>query len=164
MSNLKALGESPSNTVVLYDGYCGFCSRSVSFLLANQIQKSGKEALVFAPLQSETGKFILAKAGLPLSYTDALVVHKPGNSNTLESPTIKAAILSGTTITGARAALALATYLRWPWRALGWLSILPTPVLDAGYKLVARYRYRFFGRRETCFLPSPTQRAQFMDT
>ena len=65
--------------------------------------------------------------------------------------------------TRADAALAIASYLGWPWRMAGVLRILPSFLLNAGYNLIARYRYRIFGRYDSCPLPSPAVRARFID-
>ena len=53
--------------------------------------------------------------------------------------------------------------LGWPWRAVALFGVLPTAVLDLGYDLVARYRYRVFGRFDQCVLPRPGQRSRFVD-
>jgi predicted DCC family thiol-disulfide oxidoreductase YuxK len=53
--------------------------------------------------------------------------------------------------------------LGWPWRALGVLLVLPRPLRDAAYDFVARRRYRWYGRRESCRMPTPALRARFLD-
>jgi predicted DCC family thiol-disulfide oxidoreductase YuxK len=62
-----------------------------------------------------------------------------------------------------RAALFVASALGWPWRSALVLGVLPSVVLDCGYDLVARHRYRVFGRFDRCLLPRPEQRKRFVD-
>ena len=61
------------------------------------------------------------------------------------------------------AAIRLARYLRWPWRLLGAAWIVPRPIRDHAYDWVARNRYRWFGRRDTCLVPTPALRSRFLD-
>ena len=61
-----------------------------------------------------------------------------------------------------RAALFVASELGWPWKAAGLLGVLPTALLDAGYNVIARHRYRLFGKRDECLIPRPEDRARFL--
>jgi predicted DCC family thiol-disulfide oxidoreductase YuxK len=61
------------------------------------------------------------------------------------------------------AALRVCGYFRWPWRALAALRVVPRPIRDRAYDLVARHRYRWFGRTEACLLPTPELRARFIE-
>ena len=60
------------------------------------------------------------------------------------------------------AAIRVAGYFRWPWKLLGAIRIIPGPVRDWAYERVARRRYRWFGRLDTCMLPTPELRARFL--
>jgi predicted DCC family thiol-disulfide oxidoreductase YuxK len=62
-----------------------------------------------------------------------------------------------------RAALFVSSTLGGWWPMLGVFGVLPTAILDAAYDLIARYRYRFFGRYETCPVPAPEHRQRFID-
>jgi predicted DCC family thiol-disulfide oxidoreductase YuxK len=67
-------------------------------------------------------------------------------------------------LTKGRAALFVITALGWPWKAAGLLKVLPARVLDGVYDLIARHRYRIFGRYETCLVPRPEYRSRFIDS
>jgi predicted DCC family thiol-disulfide oxidoreductase YuxK len=68
-----------------------------------------------------------------------------------------------TLLNKSRATLFVLSELGWPWRMSRALELLPRSVLDAGYDLVARSRYRLFGRLEQCLVPTPEYRARFLD-
>jgi predicted DCC family thiol-disulfide oxidoreductase YuxK len=129
--------------VVLFDGHCNFCSGVVNFL----IDRDPHGRLKFAALQSETGRRLLAEHGLPLpDEPDTLVV-----------------IVGGKALVRSDAALATTKYLcgLWPLARVGFL--VPRFLRDLVYKLVARHRYRWFGRSEACRVPTPALRARFLD-
>lgn len=111
--------------LVLYDGYCALCNRSVGFLQARQ--REG--ALEYASLQSARGQHVLAAAGLPQQDYDSIVV-QDGERIYLRSA----------------AALHLLRYLRFPWPLLGVLRLVPAFLRDPLYNLIAHNRYRWFGR------------------
>ena len=105
----------------------------------------------FAPLQSATGRAAVAREGAdPDSLTSFYVVrdYRTRDAHSLVK---------------GRAALFVARTLGWPWKAAGAFGMLPTAMLNLGYDLVARYRYRVFGRFEQCVLPRPEQRKRFVD-
>ena len=128
-------------TLVLFDGVCGLCNGFVDFLLP----RDREAALLFGALQSEAGRKALRDVGLPDTTPETLVVIDEGRAY-VES-------------TGA---LRLFGRLPWPWRALGWLRVVPRPLRDAVYRFVARNRYGWFGKRDSCRLPSPSERARFL--
>lgn len=116
-----------SKPLVLYDGYCAPCNRSVSFLQARQLPG----ALEYASLQSPRGQRVLAAAGLPQQDYDSVVV-QDGERVYLRSA----------------AALHLLRYLRSPWPLLGALRIVPTFLRDPVYNLIAHNRYAWFGKTD----------------
>jgi predicted DCC family thiol-disulfide oxidoreductase YuxK len=128
-------------TLVLFDGVCGLCNGFVDFLLPRDPQG----ALRFGALQSEAGKKALRDAGLPDSMPDTVVVLEDGRAYQ-ES-------------TGA---LRIFRRLRWPWRAVSWLVVVPRPLRDVVYRFIARNRYGWFGKRDSCRIPSPAERARFL--
>ena len=67
-------------------------------------------------------------------------------------------------LTKARATLFVLTNLGWPWKAAAMFRVLPTSVLDAVYDLIARHRYRMFGRRDHCVIPRPEHRPRFLES
>ena len=127
--------------IVLYDGVCGLCDRSVRWIL----RRDERGLLRFAPLQGETTA-ALRKAipGIPEDLTS--VVYLRGDRLHLRS----------------KAFLHLAWHLRWPWRALYGLRWFPALLGDLPYRLVAALRYRLFGKKDACTLPAPGERERFL--
>jgi predicted DCC family thiol-disulfide oxidoreductase YuxK len=126
--------------IVLYDGVCGLCQRSVQFLLARD-----RRQLWYAPLQGETAAALRA-------------IH-PEIPATLESVVL---VDDGRVYLRSKAFLHVARYLTAPWRWAYHLRWLPAFLLDLGYRLVARVRYRIWGKYDACRLPSADERAQLL--
>jgi len=133
--------------LVLYDGVCGLCSRLLQFLL----EHDHRAVFTFAPLQSPTGK--------------ATVEYFGGNPNELTSFYVLANYRAhhAQMFSRSTAALFVAGELGWPWKAAVLMRVLPTAILDRIYDVVARTRYRLFGRFEHCLTPRPEFRSRFID-
>ncbi len=136
--------DSANNPLLLYDGVCGFCNKGVQTILA--LDKRG--TMRFAPLQSKMGQEIVARHHLEKIDSVVFVDRSSGKE--------EIAIRSG-------AALKIADYLGGGWRLLGIFKIVPRPLRDFFYDLFAKYRYRFFGKHDSCMLPAPEVRARFVD-
>ena len=129
--------------VVLFDGVCNLCLAWVRFVVARD--PAGRVA--FAPLQSDTARRLLAAHGGLPTGTDSIVV-LDGDGLHVRS----------------EAALAVAHRLRAPWPFLARVAgLVPRALRDAIYDRVARGRYRWFGRRDTCALPEPDAADRFLD-
>ena len=139
--------DTGASTVVLFDGVCGLCNRLVTFLL----RRDSARRLRFAALQSATARELLAAHSVDAADLDTVYV-----IDTYKTP--GARLLSR-----GRAALFVFSRLSGPWRLLRVLALLPSPILDWGYRLVARHRYRIFGKYDTCPLPDPAARTRFID-
>jgi len=126
--------SAETGPVLLFDASCVLCDRSVSLVAARE----DGDDLRFAALRSPAGERLLAGHGLAEDPPDSLVLVEDG----------RAWIRSD-------AALRVAARMRPPWRWLALLRVLPRPIRDLGYRLVARLRYRLFGRKtgEACGLP-----------
>lgn len=134
-----------ARTVVLFDGVCNLCNAFVNFA----IDRDPAGRLVFGALQSQAAEPLLAGAGLGASRPDSLVV--------IESA-------GGACFVRSEAALRVARRLRAPWPLLAALAALvPRSLRDAVYDRVARRRYRWFGRREACRIPTPELHARFLE-
>jgi predicted DCC family thiol-disulfide oxidoreductase YuxK len=134
--------------LVLYDGACGLCRRLLQFLLAHDRARIFK----FASLQSPTGWTAVQRSGNdPDDLTSFYVV----TNYRTRQPKV---------LSQGRAALFVARGLGWPWRAACLFSVLPTTLLDRLYNVVARNRYRVFGRHEQCLIPRPEERDRFVDS
>lgn len=127
--------------IVLYDGTCGLCSKSVQWILRHERDRE----LRFAPLQGETAA--------------ALRARYPRIPATLESVVL---VEDGRVHLRSQAFLYVARHLRAPWRAGYRVRWLPAFALDLGYRVIARLRYRIWGRVDACDLPSPEHRARFL--
>lgn len=128
--------------VVLFDGICNLCNGAVQFLLRRDRQRRFR----FAALQSATGRRLLQQHGLAADGLATIVVLEEGHLR-LRSD----------------AALLLARRLPWPWPLWTVFLVCPRPLRDALYDFVARNRYRWFGRRESCLLPTPETADRFLD-
>lgn len=136
---------SETTPVLLYDGVCGFCNRAVQTILKHD--RRGE--MRFAALQSEYGRAVLARHP-ELEGVDSVVLVERGPEG--ERVHVRSA-----------ASLRVAAYLGGWWKLFLAAHVIPTPVRDFLYNLVARYRYRFFGKFDSCLLPPPEVRARFMD-
>jgi predicted DCC family thiol-disulfide oxidoreductase YuxK len=132
--------------LLLFDGVCGLCNRLVRFVLA----RDGAHRFDFASLQSETGRQWLSRFNHDPNALDTVVVIADYRG----VPSVRAR---------SDAAIHVAGALGQPWRLLTLLRWLPRWTRDGGYRLVARSRYRIFGRYDTCPLPSPETRQRFID-
>ena len=136
------------NPIVLYDGVCGLCNRLVQFLL----KRDKNDQLRYAALQSDFAVKVLNRHGLDPKDLDT--VHVILN---YEEPDERVLARSD-------AILAVITKLGGIWSIAVVGKIVPKPIRDWVYKLVAQNRYRMFGKFETCMLPEPRHRAKFLDT
>ncbi len=125
---------------MLFDGTCNLCNGAVQFIVDHERGPT----LKFASLQSDAAGALL---GAPLP---------PGDPDTVML------VEDGRTYTHSSAALRIARHLRAPWRWLVVFAIVPRFVRDAVYRWVARNRYRWFGKTETCRVPTPELRARFL--
>jgi predicted DCC family thiol-disulfide oxidoreductase YuxK len=123
--------------IILFDDMCVLCSANARFVLRHD--RRGRFRL--ASMQGEVGARLFMEHGVdPLDPDTILVVD---GERVLRDSDAVLAIYAG---------------LGWPWRAIGWLRLVPRALRDPPYRLVARNRYRLFGRRETCWLPAPADR------
>ena len=139
--------QSVGAHLVLYDGVCGLCSRLLQFLLRHDRRR----VFSFASLQSAVGRSIVEQSG--------------GNPADLTSFYVVADYQTGASRVLARsdAALFVAGALSWPWRAARLIRFVPHALRDRVYDIVARNRYRLFGRFDRCLIPSREFRNRFID-
>ena len=135
--------DSATSPVVVYDGVCLLCSRWVRFLL----ERDREGRYRFASMQSESGQHLLLTHGLDPNSPFSMLLVEDGRGYT--DTTAIARVLHGL------------PYRRWRWLSAVMLSV-PRSIRDIAYRFVARHRYRFFGRSEQCFVPTPEQRARSM--
>ncbi len=131
-----------AHAIILFDGVCNFCNGSVNWI----IRRDRRGYFRFAALQSDVGARLQLEYGLDPSALDTMIV-----------------IEGGKVYPKSTAALRIVRLLRpWPWAALYALIAVPRPVRDFAYDWFARRRYRWFGKREECIVPSPEVRERFL--
>lgn len=128
--------------ILLFDGVCTLCSGVIRFV----VPRDPSADLRFASLQSDVGQALLDRFDLPTTEFDSFVLVEGDDCYTKST-----------------AALRTAASLRSPWSALAALRVVPRPLRDAVYDLVAASRYRVFGRKEQCLVPTPAVRERFVD-
>jgi predicted DCC family thiol-disulfide oxidoreductase YuxK len=140
------------SAVVLFDGVCNFCDASVNFV----IEHDRRGYFKFAPLQSDAGKELAAQYGLASETAE--------QAPTDDLIPIDSVILveDGKAYTHSTGALRIARRLDGLWSWAYAFIIVPASIRDFFYRLFAKYRYRFFGRKDQCMLPSPEVRARFL--
>ncbi|MFN8791716.1 MAG: thiol-disulfide oxidoreductase DCC family protein [Bdellovibrionales bacterium] len=130
--------DSNSGVVLFFDGVCGLCSAAVDFVMA----RDRRAQFHFSPLQSDYAKTHLEPALYESLGTLVLRV-------------------DGQVLTKSDAVIKIAELLGGVWRIAILGRLFPRAVRDALYDFVARHRYRWFGKKETCRLPTPEERARF---
>lgn len=139
MDNTRIVSDVAA-PIVYFDGVCGLCNRLVDFLLRHD--RSGE--LRFAPLQGETARATLPEADVRELSTIAFTAD--GHHWTESSAIVRILWRLGPF-----------------WKMAGTLLwLIPRPLRNLGYRLVARSRYRFFGKRETCRLPTAEERDRLL--
>lgn len=128
--------------VILFDGVCNLCNRSVNFI----IDRDATGLFRFASLQSSAGRDLTSRFGLEADQQQTLILVEGDRCYTRST-----------------AALRIASKLRGPWKALYLLIVVPKPIRDGIYNWVSRNRYTWFGRSETCRIPTPELRRRFLD-
>lgn len=126
--------------VILFDGECNFCDKSVQFIMA----RDQHARFSFASLQSEIGKKLLKQYDAPEDL-DSFVLIENGRFYTQSS-----------------AALRVCQSLDGAWKLLVAFLIVPKPIRDFFYTILAKNRYKWFGKKDQCMLPSPEQRKRFL--
>jgi predicted DCC family thiol-disulfide oxidoreductase YuxK len=131
-----------ARSLVLFDGVCNVCNHAVLFV----IDRDPNERFVFAPLSSALGERTLREHGITPGSLDSIVLVEGGRAYTHSD-----------------AALRIAAGLARPW---SWLSALgrlvPRALRDLAYRAFAARRYRWFGRQESCRVPTPELRRRFL--
>lgn len=128
--------------IILFDGVCNLCNRSINFI----IRKDKKDYFRFAPLQSEIGKSLLGKYHLSFRENESVILIEPENAYRKSD-----------------AACRVLKHLPGIWKMLSWSIIVPKPIRDSIYDYIASHRYHWFGRRNTCRIPSPEEAVKFLD-
>ena len=135
---LPAVSYKSEKPTVFFDGVCGRCNQAVDFILA----EDGESCFRFAATQGETAKSLdreEVSQGKSMALQDGDLLY-----------------------TRSDAVLRIAAGLGGVWRILSWLSVIPRPVRDLVYEGVQMNRYRVFGKKDSCRMPSPAERSRFL--
>ncbi len=128
--------------IILFDGICNLCNQSVQFV----IEHDSKNQFRFASLQSDFGQDFLKKNKLEATQFDSIVFIEDDQFYTKSS-----------------AALKIAKYLDGLTSWLTIFMIVPKPLRDIVYSFIAKNRYRWFGKNESCWLPTKELKAKFIE-
>lgn len=132
--------ENIPTRVVFFDGVCGLCNKTIDFL----IQWDKEKKLRYAPLQGYTAKRLLST--MYIEDLDSVVYYRDGKYLVRSTAVLRLLLDVG----------------GW-WKLLSIFLILPAFVRDFVYYFIARRRYKWFGKRDTCRMPTPQERALFLD-
>ncbi len=128
--------------MVLFDGVCNLCNGTVRFIA----RRDPGARFRFAALQSPIGRELLGLSALPDGALETLVLLEEGRL-----------------FVRSTAALRIARRLSGLWPLAYGAIVIPRPIRDGVYRLIARHRYRLFGRQETCMIPSADLRSRFLE-
>ena len=128
--------------LILFDGVCNLCNGTVQFIISHDPDAQ----FSFTSLQSATGQQVLESFNLPTSDFDSFVY-----------------IRDGIAYRRSTAALTVLKDLGGFWKILYFFIIIPRTLRDYSYDLIARYRYSWFGKRDSCMIPSPDLKRRFLD-
>lgn len=127
--------------IVFFDGVCNLCNESVQTIL----KYDKKNRYVFAPLQGETAKKLLSEFIKKNPGTDSIILWSNENISTKSSAVLK-----------------IARYLAFPLNLAYGLMIVPVFIRNYVYGIIAKNRYRWFGKKEECWLPTPELKSKFL--
>lgn len=131
-----------NSKIILFDGVCNLCNTSVQFVIKND----KKNIFKYASLQSDFGQKLLNEKDLDSNNFDSFILLD--NQRIYQKST---------------AALLVAKHLSWQWQWLQLFWLIPTPVRDLVYNFIAKNRYRWFGKKESCWIPTPEMRKKFLN-
>lgn len=131
---------STAEQIILFDGVCNFCNGSVNFL----IKRDSKGIFKYAPLQSEIGQNIIAKYNIP-ETVDSIILLKENNIYIKSNAVIE-----------------IIKELKWYWKMLIIVKILPKKFRDLLYDVIANNRYKWFGKMDSCMIPDENVKSRFI--
>jgi len=128
--------------IILFDGVCHLCSATVRFV----IRRDPRARCRFLPIQSDRGRELYRANGLDPEHPDTLLV-----------------LANGKALKRSDAAIAIGRELGFPWSLASLGLVLPRKLRDTLYDFIAVRRYRWFGKNESCLLPTPEIRSRFVE-
>lgn len=137
MENLPA-----GKKIILFDGVCNLCDNTVQFI----IRHDKHDVFRFVAIQSEIGQKIINYLGIDTSKTDSIILYEPKNAYYYK----------------AEAALRIARELGGIYGIIAIFSILPNFIKNSVYDYIAKNRYKWYGKKEECMIPTPEMKAKFL--
>ena len=135
------MNSEKKHKIILFDGVCNLCNSSVVFA----IKRDKSDVFRFAALQSEIGEQLTSKYNIDTSKTDSIILIDGEKYYEKSS-----------------AALHIAKYLSGGWPLLYSFIILPKFIRDSVYNIIAKNRYKWYGKKESCMIPTPELRSKFL--
>ena len=139
----KMMDLPEDKKIILFDGVCNLCNDAV----LKVIKYDTKNTFLFTALQSEKGKEIINQLGIDISKIDSIILYEPGVSYEVKST----------------AALKIMNDFGGIWSLSQLFLILPEGFRNYVYDYIAKNRYKWFGKKETCMIPTPELNAKFLD-
>jgi len=134
---------SKDKQLILFDGVCNLCNSSVLYV----IKRDKKNKFIFAPLQSDIGKEVIREFNIDSNKTDSILLYKP-ETNALKHKS--------------SAAIHIAKYLGFPSNLMIVFFIVPTFIRNWVYDYVAKNRYKWYGKKDACMIPTPELQSKFI--
>lgn len=135
------MSQKQQHKVILFDGVCNLCNGAVTFI----IKRDPKDRFRFAALQEDIGQSLVAEYGIDTSKVDSIVLIDDGKVYVKSS-----------------AALRIARYMSSAYPLLYGFMIIPNFIRNWVYDFIARNRYKWYGKKESCMIPTPELKAKFL--
>lgn len=143
MEQIINIEDLPINKkIILFDGVCNLCDESVQFI----IKHDKKDVFRFVALQSDLGLKIINHIGINTSKNDSIILYEPGSSYHFK----------------AEAALLIAKELSGIYALIGYLNFIPSSIKNTVYDYIAKNRYKWYGKKEACMIPTAELKAKFL--
>lgn len=142
LETLNKMNLPRDKKIILFDGVCNLCDATVQFL----IKRDKKDVFRFVAIQSELGQEIISYIGIDTSKTDSIILYEPGIAYYYK----------------AEAALHIASELGGIYSLMSVFKVLPKGISNAVYDYVARNRYKWYGKKDACMMPTPEMKAKFL--
>ncbi len=128
--------------IILFDGVCNLCDSSIQFI----IRHDKNDIFRFVALQSDLGQEITKYIGVDITKTDSIILYESGKAYYYK----------------AEAALKIAKELGGIYTIISWFSILPKSISNIVYDYIAKNRYKWYGKKDACMIPTPELKAKFL--
>ena len=128
--------------IILFDGVCNLCDSAVQFI----IRHDKKDVFRFVAIQSDLGKEIINHIGIDTTKTESIILYIPGKAYYYK----------------AEAALKISQDLSAGYKLFSLLKFIPNFISDKVYDYVARNRYKWYGKKDACMIPTPELKTKFL--